>query len=384
MIAGSPHHYRQLGREQSKSDSLIDAALDQASRVESQGLAAILTLNHLAKRTGVSYYYLRTIVSRQRDPYKDLVLRRRNGRKMRAISMPDPPLMEVQRWMLRRVVGKIPTHPASYAYETGSSIRSCAIRHAGARWLVKLDLENFFESIDERRVFRIFNDLGYVPLVAFELARLCTRSAIHAGHIDSGRFAGNARKRVIAEYSKPVLGFLPQGAPTSGALANLVAHDLDIVFSDLARRERMVYTRYADDLTFSSIEEFDRSRSVRLIDSVRKCVQGAGFSLHEKKTRIIPPGGRKLVLGLLVDRDPVRLSRATRSRIVENVRGVEKFGLADHVSHRGFSSIDGFVRHLSGLIAFAMDVEPEWAGVMGGRWRDALRVNHWLDLSDLT
>lgn len=381
MTAGSPHLYRRTGRTKGKSEALLDAAIAQTQAVETKGLAAVLTLNHLAVRTGVSYNYLRNIVSRSVDPYDDLVLARRNGRKMRPISVPHPPLMKVQRWILHRIASRLPVHPNSYAYEAGSSIRACATRHAGALWLVKLDITNFFESINERRVFQVFDNAGYARLVALELARICTRYARHAKHVDTSQFIGDPRGGVIRPYSQPVLGFLPQGAPTSGALANLIAHELDIAFTSLTQRERMVYTRYADDLTFSSIEEFDRGRAVSLIREVSATLTRSGFSLHEKKTRVIPPGGRKLVLGLLVDRDSARLNRAMRSRIAENVRCVEKFGLATHVSHRQFSSLDGFVRHVSGLLAFAADVEPDWAHAMTNRWHTALRANNWLDLT---
>ncbi|WP_406642695.1 reverse transcriptase family protein [Amycolatopsis sp. WGS_07] len=381
MDAGSPHLYRRDGRAKGKSEALLDAAMAQTQAVETKGLAAVLTLNHLAVRTGVSYGYLRGIVSRAFDPYDDLVLVRRNGRKMRPISVPHESLMEVQRWILHRIASRIPVHPTSYAYQRDSSIRACATRHAGARWLVKLDITNFFESIDERRVFRIFYGAGYGRLVALELARLCTRYARHAHHIDASQFVGSARGGIIRPYSQPTLGFLPQGAPTSGALANLIAYELDVAFSSLAQRERMVYTRYADDLTFSSVEKFERGRAASLILEVGAVLRRSGFSLHEKKTRVIPPGGRKLVLGLLVDRDSVRLSRAMRSRIAENVRGVEKFGLARHVSHRQFSSLDGFVRHVSGLLAFAADVEPGWAQDISERWYAALRMNNWLDFT---
>lgn len=377
MTAGSPHLYRQNGRAQGTSDDVLDAALAQAHAVESRGLAPILTLNHLAVRAGVSYHYLRDIASRAYDPYDDLVLLRRNSRKMRPISIPQPPLMHVQRWILHRVLGRIPLHTSSYAYRTGSSIRACATQHAGARWLVKLDIRSFFETIDERKVFRVFQDAGYVDLVAFELARLCTRSARYAKHIDVRKFIGDAKPRVIQPYSQEVLGFLPQGAPTSGALANLVVHDLDITFSALAQQQRMVYTRYADDLTFSSIEDFNLRHATQLIRDVDTALRSAGFSLHKKKTHVVPPGSRKVVLGLLVDRDHVRLNRAMRSRIAEHVRGVEKFGLAPHVAHRRFSSIDGLVHHVDGLLAFATDIEPGWAAEMKARWQVTLEENHW-------
>jgi RNA-directed DNA polymerase len=299
---------------------------------------------------------------------------------MRAISIPDPILMGVQRWILDRILAGLPTHCNSYAYTPGTSIRQCAQKHVGARWLVKLDIRDFFQSITEAQVYSVFNTAGYRPLVSLELARICTRYAGHAAHIDQKRFVAHPRYTSVPAYSRPLLGFLPQGAPTSGGLANQVARPLDIKLTKLADSYSAVYTRYADDLIFSPMDRFDRSLARDLIRAARGVLQSERFILHEQKTSVVPPGARKIVLGLLVDGDRVRINRRMRSRLTRHVRGVETFGLSSHVAHSKFASIDGFVRHVSGLLAFVYDIEPVWAAEMQKRWQTALRANKWADL----
>ncbi|WP_131740914.1 reverse transcriptase family protein [Actinomadura roseirufa] len=370
MITDSPHLYRRAGIAAGHSPDLIERAIEHASLVESRGLEAVLSLKHLAHLTGVQRSYLRSIVARQTDPYEEYTLQGR-----RVISSPHPPLLAVHRWMLANILNQVPAHSASYAYERRKSIVKCATRHVGARWAVKLDLHNFFGSVDETMVYRVFCGLGYQNLVSFELARLCTRPGIGASHKDQYRSdSGSEKYRVIYSYSNSRrLGFLPQGSPTSGALANLVMRDVDIMLCDLAKQRRLTYTRYADDMTFSSIDEFHRKNVASLIREVAHLMNSRGFVLHKQKTRIVTPGSRMIVLGLLVDGQRVRLPVDSRKRILENIRGVEKFGLADHVKHRKYASMIGFVEHMEGLLAFSYDVDREWTKPIWERWSKALQ-----------
>lgn len=387
MITDSPHLYRDLGQkayrrrgeEAEVAESIISASLMQAQLVESRGLAAVLTLNHLSYQTGASYGFLRSICERKIDPYSDLAIKRKNGRSMRPISIPNPILMDVQRWILDRILATLPVHHNSYDYAAGKSIRQCAQKHLGARWLVKLDIRDFFQSINEVQVYSIFEGVGYQPLVSLELARICTRYAEHSTYIDINRYKARPHYAIIKAYRRPLLGFVPQGAPTSGALANFVAYPLDIKLTELADSHNVIYTRYADDLTFSSSSNFDRDVALDLIKASRHILRSERFVMHEQKTSIIPPGARKIVLGLLVDGRSVRISRWMRAKIEHHVRGTEKFGLTSHVSHSGFSSIDGFVRHVSGTLAFTYDIEPDWTSRMGKRWRTALWNSGWVD-----
>lgn len=375
----SPHLYRQHGLRAGCPSPTLDAAIDQAWAVADRGREPILSLRHLGHLTGVDYRYLRHIVERNTDPYFEILQRSPRRHSSRIISSPQPLLMHVQRWLLRNVLSTQIGHPSSFAYHQRRSIVDCARRHLGAKWLVKLDLHDFFHSIDEARVYAVFREMGYQPLISLELSRVSTR-VIHTGLspqqraiINERRTGEPSRYTSIPSYVVNQKGVLPQGAPTSGSLANLVSGGLDARLAILARKHGVTYTRYSDDLAFSASGSFQRTDAVILIRDATAIVDLEGFRVHRRKTRIVPPGARHVVLGLLVDGDRVRLLKETRRRIELHIRGVALNGLAQHAAHRRFHSVLGFVRHVDGLLAFAHAVDPEWEAVMRDRWREALR-----------
>jgi RNA-directed DNA polymerase len=372
MSTDSPHLYRRRGQQLGRSDELLDTIAEVSARLQAQGVATVLTLGHLAHRTGVPHAYLRKIAARDIDPYHTFEIRRRAGKAPRLISSPGPTVMHVQRWILSRILDRVSPHQASFAYQRGKSIRLCAEQHLGARWLIKLDLHNFFHSIDERQVFGLFAGFGYPPLLALELARLCTRQA-YGGFPHPTRFRiPHPQHAVISAYSTHALGFVPQGAPTSGALANLAAQPMDEVLTSLAHTHRLTYTRYADDMVLSGVGSFSRDLALSVLRATSREIAACGFAIHHRKTRLTPPGARRIVLGMLVDGDRVRLSKDTRNKISTHLHGADKYGLLAHQTARGFSSVLGLARHIDGLLAFAHDVDPSWAAAYRGRWQQIL------------
>ena len=158
----------------------------------------------------------------------------------------SPELMHVQRWILSRVLTGLRIHGAAFAYRRGLSIKHCAEVHLGARWLLKMDLHDFFGSIYESRIYAVLKGLGCPALVAFEMTRICTRV------MTPPELKPWLSGRGVEAYGAPYQGVLPQGGPTSGALANAIAFDLDTALTAIADQSGMAYTRYSDDLTFSS------------------------------------------------------------------------------------------------------------------------------------
>lgn len=360
----SPHLYFQNGIDLGLDSAALRRAAAERARLHAQGAYPVLSLGHLARESGATYTYLREVVSRSRDPYRSIAIPKATGGS-RPISAPDPILMDVQRWLLDNVLDKIPRHPASYAYSPNVSIVECASQHVGARWMVKMDLHDFFGTVTEAAVYRVFRRLGYGKLVAFELARITTRAK--GAHFSSWRAANT----VIASYAVSDVGVLPQGSPTSGSLANAAAARLDKFLQEFALGRGLTYTRYSDDLVFSSHEPFHRPTAEAVIGEVSGLIRTSGFVVHRTKTRIVPPGSRKVVLGLLLD-NSVRLMPEHRRRIEVHLRGCEKFGLAQHSAHRGFDSVFAFVDHLSGWIAFALGVERERASIWRARLHQIL------------
>lgn len=351
----------------------------QARVVEVSGAPAILTLRHLAARMDVDYRYLRSVIAnRAGDRYRDFSISKRGGGGRR-IAVPEPRLMTVQRWIVREILRGRPVHPDSHAYAPGSSIVACAQRHCMAGWLLKLDIHDFFESVPERSVYDVFRAIGYQPLVSFELARLCTRPWVDPPEDRrEARTVRNYSSRGIELYRRELTGHLPQGAPTSPMLSNLACVGLDGRLSALARSARLAYTRYSDDLTFSGPPgTFDRSGAVAMVEGVRDILRSHGFRMHERKITIIPPGGRKVVLGLLVDRERPRLPGELRRRLSNHVRGVEGFGIAAHAAERNFQAPTGMINHIAGLLRFARDVDPAFADPLRARFEAALVRHGW-------
>lgn len=364
-----PNLYYEQGRRLGVEADWLDKATAEVARLNAAGAYPLLSLAHLARETGATYSYLREVVSRTRDPYRSIAVPKTTG-GVRAISAPEPILMDVQRWLLDHVLDKLTSHPASYAYERQTSIVQCAAQHLGANWMVKMDLHDFFGTVNEPSVYRIFRRLGYRKLLAFELTRITTRA-------EGARTASwRAQTAVIPSYAVAGVGVLPQGGPTSGTLANAAAARLDMFLQDLALSRHLTYTRYSDDLVFSGRTSFQRAEAQSLVGEIAGLIRKAGFVIHRSKTRIVPPGARRVVLGLLVD-SSVRLLPEHRRRIEVHLRGCEKNGLARHAAHRGFDSVFSFVNHLDGWIAFALGVERERALA----WRQ--RFHRILDLEGL-
>jgi RNA-directed DNA polymerase len=362
-----PHLYRRRALELGRKAAVVDRVEEYEQRIRARGAYPVYTLNHLAKVSGASWIYLREIVARRRDPYLDISRPKRDGRT-RPISSPEPILMDVQRWILHNVLYACDIDPASYAYQRERSIVDCAERHLGARWLVKLDLHDFFHRVREHTVYSVFRQLEYPKLLSFELARLCTR----LGNVEPVRRdrAGNYE---WPPYAVDLQGRLPQGAPTSGMLANVAMRSADAKLGALAQEKGLVYTRYSDDLTFSAGGDFCRRQAAEVVNRASQIVKGSGFTLHRAKTRVVPPGARHIVLGLLVADDRVHLLPGFKRRLEVHVRGAAKFGISEHATHRRFDSVLSMINHVDGCIAFAESVEPDFAVTARGAWNTALR-----------
>ncbi len=276
--------------------------------------------------------------------------------------------MKAQRWIAQNILPHGRTHDASVAYKADSNIVDAASLHCGCRWLIKLDIVNFFESVTERSVYKVFRQMGYQPLVAFELARICTRQG------DETKLRNRSHEKwrapryeysIIHSYSNAdILGHLPQGAPTSPMLANLAMCGFDQPVEDVAIKFGLTYTRYADDLTLSTASKnFSRSKAQDAISQIYKVIQKFSYEPNLAKTQVVPPGARRIVLGLLVDGTEPKLTKEFRDRLRLHLHhiGPNGAGAIKHAERNHFQSIFGLRNHIEGLISFAHSVDPEYA-----------------------
>lgn len=181
---------------------------------------------------------------------------------------------------------------------------------------------------------------------------------------------------IVADQAS-TMGHLPQGAPTSPSLSNLVSIALDDALLKLAAKYELIYTRYSDDLTFSTGRDFSHLKAKELLREAAHILSSFGHTIHRKKTKIAPPGARKIVLGVLVDLSKLKIPLNVRKRISDHVRGIEKFELKRHAVNRHFISLWGMICHVRGLLNFANEVDPTFSKPLGDRLSKALAKQRW-------
>ncbi|PRP89919.1 reverse transcriptase [Enhygromyxa salina] len=278
------------------------------------------------------------------SPYVDFEIAKARGGQ-RTISAPRAPLRAIQRKIYAELLAKVPVHDAAHGFVVGRSTLTNAAPHVGAGLLIKTDIREFFPSIHYWRVRGLFFSLGYGEEVAWALAALCTRRPV----IDP-----EGERRVAWP------GLLPQGAPTSPALANLVCRRLDARLSGFAAKIGARYTRYADDLSFS-IHDPGRAQGLevgRVLWWIDQILQQEGFAEHPGKRQVLRPHRRQLVTGIVVNDHPT-VPRDARRRFRAILHNVARRGLASEARGR-----DDFADYLRGFAAYVEMVQPE----LGARW----------------
>lgn len=373
METWSTHHLYQQAAAVHESDTALEIRR-YAQNLISKGHPVIFSLEHLSRITHVSYAMLRATVERQRESanYRMFAVSKRSG-GLRFIHAVTGDLQSVQRFINQEILQKCRNHPASFAFHSSGGIRKCAQQHCSAKWLFQFDLSDFFYAVNEAHVFKIFREMGYRELLAFELARLCTTTRLprnkheylirRPGQPLFPRLGIEARAEGMPYPLTPgQLGVLPQGAPTSPMLSNLAAGKLDESLTSFADEFGFIYTRYADDITISATH-IPRTIAIGTIyHRIINCIRKAGFKENRDKIRIAGRGSKKIVLGLLVDGPQPRISRETYKRIDRHLHAAKKYGLEATALHEGFDSAFGFHNHLAGLVRFVHDVDlKRWA-----------------------
>jgi hypothetical protein len=190
---------------------------------------------------------------------------------------------------------------------------------------VKLDFKDFFHQVTEPRLIRLFCALGFNQTSAKNLAKILT--------IEKPSTKGKRHRKE---------GHLPQGAPTSGLLANLICFEFDEAMFKFANSRGYVYTRYADDILISSRGEFARGAVKDIISMVSKTARNQQLVINKSKTRLYQPGVPIRYLGLINDERGLRLPRSFREQLRFDSRAITKFGLKlsenFHLEHSSYYS----------------------------------------------
>lgn len=322
MVMHSIEEWRQfLIREGVTSEKEITDVLYYVEKLNDNNVPVIFDFNHLAGLLGLNVEYLANVVNSPQNHWRSFNLKKRSG-GFRVIDVPYPTLLFIQRWIYSNILVNIPVSPYCHGFRPKRSIITNASWHVKSRELVKFDLSDFFPSIGINRIIALFREIGYNYNVSFYLASLCT-----------------------------LKDCLPQGAPTSPCLSNLVARPLDYRLMKLAKKNHLHYTRYADDLTFSG-----ESVRISLMNSIEKIITDEGFLVNHGKTRLYRRYCKRIVTGICVS-DKLSVPREYKRKIKQEVFYIRKYGLLDHLE-KIKSKQQRYCASLLGRICFWLQVEP--------------------------
>jgi RNA-directed DNA polymerase len=277
----------------------------------------------------------------------------RAGALPRVIEAPKARLKEIQRWILREILDRVPAHDAAHGFTRGRSAVTHAALHTGQAAVLRLDLKDFFASVPARRVYGIWRTLGYTPSVCHVLTGLTTNAVPESVW------------EVIAEATQPQAGdqrfwlgrrlatpHLPQGAPTSPALANLAAFMLDRRLTGLAHASGLRYSRYADDLTFSGAARLIRRREQFEL-AATTIIRAEGFTINQAKSTTQSAGGRQTVCGVVVNVHP-NVARTEYDRLKAILHNAAIHGPAG----QNRDGVSDFEAHLRGRVSWVESVNP--------------------------
>ena len=310
-------------------------------RLQQQRLPILHTAADLAIAMGITIGQLRFLAFSRRiatiSHYIHFQIPKKTG-GVREISAPLPRLKQAQQWILDQILDQIVLHPTAHGFRRGRSIVTNAQPHVGAAVVINLDLQNFFPSISYNRVKGIFRSLGYSEAIATILGLICTEPDVTAVELDGKTY-------YIAQNQR----HLPQGAPSSPALTNLLCRRLDRRLDGMATSRGYTYTRYADDLTFSTTDR-DKLREIgNILQGTNGIVTHEGLTIHPTKTRVLRQSQQQEVTGVIVNHK-LNVDRTTLRKFRATLYQIEKDGLAGKQWGQGadlLQSILGFANYVA-------------------------------------
>lgn len=355
--------YLTAAKDKKHSDEFISETLSYADGLDSKGLPVIFDQQHLSYLLCMEHRNLRQLVKSASSYYKYFAIKKRRG-GLRRIMSPYSELRDVQTWIKENILDKIELPNCVKAFVKGRNIMENAKMHEGRKYILKVDITNFFESIGVRQVYVAFRKMGYDRSVAVWLANLCT-AKIEDYKYEQLEDQEEIQKLFNDLYHKSE-PFLVQGAPTSPGLANIICNRMDKRMMGLANKHGFTYSRYADDMTFSA----DKKDRLPKVSMIRKIVETEGFHLNDEKIELLHEGNRQIVTGLLVD-NHVRVPGRYKKDIKRHIHFCLKYGGREHF-HRIAPGKAFGKEWLAGRIRYIHSVEPETAKKL---WAEFERID---------
>lgn len=260
-----------------------------------------------------------------KNQYNKFMLAKRSG-GYRTISAPSKDLLQVQKKIYNDLLIYENVHPACMGFRQNISISNNAQLHLGKSHILKVDLADFFCSIKRPRVIKAYKEMGFSTDLSKILARLCT--------LDNK---------------------LPQGGATSPVLSNIIAYNMDVKLQKLADENNLVYSRYADDLTFSG----NTINFEQLLQDINLIVNAELFTIQKKKTRLLSENKRKIITGVSISSGyKLTIPKSKKREVRKNIYFILTKGLNEHQKFIG-SNDPSYLKRLMGYLNFWLMVEPD-------------------------
>ncbi len=293
---------------------------------EKTNIPFIMNTYHLSNILGIKWKSFKNIINNSDKMYYRFDIPKKSGGK-RIISMPDKELLIIQKKIQEKILDNVPVHNNAYGFVKNKSIIDNARVHLNKEKILNIDLKDFFPSIHRGRVFYIFKNIcKYDNNTSYCLTKLTTfRNSI------------------------------PQGAPTSPVISNIVSFMMDVRLSKLAEKFNIDYTRYADDITFSGKKENINKSLLKIVSNI---IEECGFHINENKTRFASNAGRQEVTGLIVNNEEISIPNNYLKSIRQELYYVKKYGLKEHRERVGFKN-KYYKDHLLGKILFVRQINKE-------------------------
>ena len=284
----------------------------------------IYDLYQLAEVLGVKEVELFKLLNKTEKQYKFFEISKKNG-GTRKIYAPTYTLRWVQKRILIKILSNYSVSPYANAYIKGKNLSDNATPHINKKYLLKIDITDFFGSITfEQILSAVFNKNYYRTSVGVALTNLCCYK-----------------------------GALVQGAPTSPMLSNLVMKHFDNVMGEWCKKKNITYTRYCDDITFSSNEPLYHAYS-----KAKAFLESMGFELNLKKTRFVTNTSRQTVTGLVVNQK-VAVPSDYKRNLRKDIYYFLKFGTGDKTFIESGLEYESYLNSLLGKTTYVLSIEPE-------------------------
>ena len=257
--------------------------------------------------------------------YRTVKIPKANG-EFRELNVPDDLLMSIQRAINNKLLCLEEVSSYAMAYRPGTSIKTNATPHVNKPVVLKMDIRHFFDHL----IFPLIKEKAFPDIRYSE------------------------QNRILLTFLCTYKDALPQGAPTSPAISNIIMQEFDDIVGAWCEERNIAYTRYCDDMTFSG--DFD---SKPVISLARKELQKMGLYLNEKKTTIVRKGQKQLVTSLIVN-EKISVSSDYKKRIRQEMFYCMKYGITDHLTKiKCTYTKDAYVAKLLGRINYVISIEPD-------------------------